>query len=78
MVLENQQTFSIIGNKRNKSAVEKAAQGIFTLCALIAILAVVSITLYMIMNGTPALFQVGIKEILFGTQWKPTAESPSD
>lgn len=77
MVLENQQTFSIIGNKRNKSAVEKAAQGIFTLCALIAILAVVSITLYMIMNGTPALFRVGIKEILFGTQWKPTAENPS-
>lgn len=75
--MENQQTFSIIGNKRNKSAVEKAAQGIFTLCALIAILAVVSITLYMIMNGTPALFRVGIKEILFGTQWKPTAENPS-
>ena len=77
MVLKNQQTFSIIGNKRNKSAVEKAAQGIFTLCALIAILAVVSITLYMIMNGTPALFRVGIKEILFGTQWKPTAENPT-
>lgn len=77
MVLENQQTFSIIGNRRNKSAVEKAAQGIFTLCALIAILAVVSITLYMIINGTPALFQVGIKEILFGTLWKPTAENPS-
>ena len=77
MVLENQQTFSIIGNKRNKSAVEKAAQGIFTLCALIAILAVVSITLYMIINGAPALFRVGIKEILFGTQWKPTAENPS-
>ena len=77
MVLENQQTFSIIGNRRNKSAVEKAAQGIFTLCALIAILAVVSITLYMIINGAPALFRVGIKEILFGTQWKPTAENPS-
>ncbi|MGN0389143.1 MAG: phosphate ABC transporter permease subunit PstC [Suilimivivens sp.] len=75
--MENQQTFSIIGNRRNKSAVEKAAQGIFTLCALIAILAVVSITLYMIINGTPALFQVGIKEILFGTLWKPTAENPS-
>lgn len=77
MDLENQQTFSIIGSKRNKSAVEKAAQGIFTLCALIAILAVVSITLYMIINGAPALFRVGIKEILFGTQWKPTAENPS-
>ena len=62
--MENQQTFSIIGNRRNKSAVEKAAQGIFTLCAFIAILAVVSITVYMVINGTPALFSVGIKEIL--------------
>ena len=75
--MENQQTFSIIGNRRNKSAVEKAAQGIFTLCAFIAILAVVSITVYMVINGTPALFSVGIKEILLGTNWKPTAAEPS-
>ena len=75
--MENQQTFSIIGNRRNKSAVEKAAQGIFTLCAFIAILAVVSITVYMVINGTPALFSVGIKEILLGTSWKPTAAEPS-
>lgn len=75
--MEKQQTFSIIGNRRNKSAVEKAAQGIFTLCAFIAILAVASITVYMLINGTPALFSVGIKEILFGTQWKPTASEPS-
>lgn len=76
IILEKQQTFSIIGNKRNKSAAEKAAQGIFTLCAFIAILAVVSITVYMVINGAPALFEVGLKEILFGTVWKPTAETP--
>ena len=56
---------------------EKTAQGIFTLCAFIAILAVISITVYMIINGMPALFSVGIKEILFGTVWKPAAEDPS-
>lgn len=75
--MENQQTFTIIGNRRNKSAVEKTAQGIVTLCAFIAILAVVSITAYMIINGTPALFRVGMKEILFKAQWKPTASEPS-
>lgn len=75
--MNNQQTFSIIGNSKNKSAVEKTAQGIFTLCAFIAILAVASITVYMIMNGTPALFRVGLKEILFETVWKPTAEPAS-
>ena len=56
---------------------EKTAQGIFTLCAFIAILAVISITVYMIINGMPALFSVGIKEILFGTVWKPAAQDPS-
>ena len=46
--MNGQESFSIIGNRKQKSAVEKAAQGIFTLCAFIAILAVASITAYMI------------------------------
>lgn len=75
--MNNQHTFSIVGNSKNKSAVEKMAQGIFTLCAFIAILAVISITVYMIINGIPALLEVGLKELLFGTVWKPTAENPS-
>lgn len=57
--------------------VESAAEAIFTVCAFIAVIAVVSITLYMIANGVPALFKVGIKDILFSTVWKPTADEPS-
>ncbi|MBQ2935460.1 MAG: phosphate ABC transporter permease subunit PstC [Lachnospiraceae bacterium] len=68
---------TIIGSRKNKSAVEKTAQGIFTLCAFIAVLAVASITVYMIINGAPALFQVGVKDILFETQWRPSAEDAS-
>lgn len=75
--MSRQQEISIIGNHKNKSAVEKAAQSIFTLCALMAILAVASITVYMLINGTPALFRAGIREILFGTIWKPAAARPS-
>ena len=67
---------SIIHGKHAKSAVEKTAKIIFTVCAFFAILAVFSITLYMIINGTPALFQVGLGEILFGTVWEPTATDP--
>lgn len=67
---------SIIGNHKSKSTVEILAQVIFTTCAFFAVLAVASITLYMVMNGTPALFQVGIGEILFGTSWLPTAAEP--
>lgn len=67
---------TITGSKKNKAAVESVAQGIFTVCASFAILAVASITLYMIISGTPAIFKVGLKEILFGTVWKPTAAEP--
>lgn len=67
---------SVMGSRRNKAIVEHVAQAIFTVCALAAIFAVVSITLYMIISGTPAIFKVGLKEILFGTVWKPTAAEP--
>lgn len=68
---------SIIGNKKSRSVVEKAAQVIFTVCAFFAILAVLSITIYMFLNGTPALAKVGITDILFGTIWKPASAEPS-
>lgn len=67
---------SIIGNRKNKAVVEIVAQIIFIICAFFAVLAVASITLYMIISGTPAIFKVGLKEILFSTVWKPTAAEP--
>lgn len=73
----HEKKYSIIGNRLNKSAVEKTAQTIFTCCAFFAVLAVLSITVYMVANGTPALFRVGVFDILFGTVWKPTGEPAS-
>lgn len=67
---------SIIGNKKARSAVEQTAEIIFTICAFFAVLAVISITVYMFLNGTPALTKVGLTEILFSTVWKPTAAIP--
>ncbi|MBQ6695710.1 MAG: phosphate ABC transporter permease subunit PstC [Lachnospiraceae bacterium] len=67
---------SVIGNKKNKEVVETVAQIIFTICASFAVLAVVSITLYMIIGGTPTIFRVGLREILLGTEWRPTAAEP--
>ncbi len=75
--MSDQKSFTIIGNNANKSRVEKTAQIIFTICAFMAVLAVASITAYMIFNGTPALFKVGLTDILFGTVWKPTATEAS-
>ena len=67
---------SIISNRKTKSMVEKAAAIIFRGCAIVSIVAVVSITGYMIISGTPALFEVGIADILFSSVWAPTAADP--
>ena len=67
---------SVMGNRKNRAVVETVAQIVFTICAFFAVLAVVSITLYMIISGTPAIMKVGLGEILFGTEWMPTAADP--
>ena len=72
-----QETFSVRSHHGSKSTVERAAEVIFTACGFFAVLAVASITLYMIFSGTPALFKVGILDILFGTLWQPAAATPS-
>ncbi len=70
-------SYSIFGGQGSKSGVEKTAEVIFTVCGFFAVLAVASISLYMLLSGTPALFKVGILDILFGTVWQPQAASPS-
>lgn len=65
-------------SKINKvKKVEAAANAIFFACAFAAVLAVISITIYMLIKGVPAIFKVGLKEILFGTVWKPASADPS-
>ena len=73
----SQNTRSIRGVNYTKEGFELIARIIFLICAIVAIVAVLSITLYMILRGTPALAEVGIKELLFETLWQPTAATPS-
>ena len=56
---------------------ETIAKVIFLICAAVAIVAVLSITVYMFAKGTPALAKVGVIDLLFGTVWQPTAATPS-
>lgn len=63
--------------RKAKNVIEKGAAIIFTICALLSILAVIMITAYMFISGTPALKEVGIKELLFGTVYSPTSAQPS-
>ena len=60
-----------------KKLSEKIARFIFIICAVVAVVSVVAITIYMIMKGAPALFKVGALDLIFGTNWQPTAQEPS-
>ena len=74
----NRQSGEINIRKRNRArVVEAVAQAVFTLCAFFAVFSVFFITLYMIANGIPAFFKVGVRNILFSAVWNPTAEEPS-
>jgi phosphate transport system permease protein len=64
-------------NKAKINTIETAAKIVFTLCAVLAVFAVCSITIYMVAKGTPAFASVGVSELLFGTLWKPTASNAS-
>lgn len=75
--MNEHKVLSIISSKKTKSRVEKAAKLIFQFCATISVIAVFSITIYMFISGTPAIFKEGIGAILFSDVWQPTAATPS-
>ena len=62
---------------RSAFTAERLARALLLICAVVAIFAVCAITLYLFAKGLPALHDVGVGELLFGTVWKPTAVEPS-
>ncbi len=62
---------------KKKAFIEKTANIIFLVCAVVAIFAVCAISAYMFIKGIPALKEVGVFDLLFGSVWKPTASEPS-
>ncbi len=70
-------TNSVISSSRKRVTGESVMEAFFAACAAVAVFAVVSMTLYMLLNGLPGIGKVGWKEILFQKVWKPTAAEPS-
>lgn len=60
-------------SKKLRSIWERAIEGIFLICACMAILSVVIITIYIFMKGSPAIFKVGLLNFLTGQEWQPRA-----
>lgn len=59
---------------RTQRFIEKGAEIIFLLCALISIAAVVIICVYIFAGGIPAIAEIGLFDFLGGQRWKPYNE----
>ncbi len=65
-------------NINNKAkAVEKAVKLIFTVCGFLVIGFVVLITVFLIINGLPAIKEIGFADFFFNTKWASTATPAS-
>ena len=73
----NKEMTSINSDLKKRELVEKSAEHILRFLSIVSIIAVIVITGYMLMAGTPALLKYGIFDILFGTVWQPTSSNPS-
>lgn len=59
--------------KRNKTRdlSEKVIEKFFLVCALIAVLSVLIITVYIFAKGVPAIFKIGVEDFILGQKWRP-------
>lgn len=55
----------------NNQVREGAARILFLAAACVSILAVLLITLFLLVNGLPAIAEIGVFKFLFGTVWRP-------
>lgn len=58
--------------KSKAKAVETAIHGVFLICGLITVGAVLLISIYLIISGIPAIKEIGLLNFLFGKEWAPT------
>ena len=62
--------------KSSKWDIEEAARYFFLCFGLINIALVILISIYLIIAGLPAIFEVGFFDFIFGTKWASAAAEP--
>lgn len=55
---------------------EKTIHGIFLILGLITVGCVLIITVYLVISGLPAIFEIGLVDFMFGKEWASTASEP--
>ncbi len=59
------------------NAREKLMKGVFIFCAVFSVLALITITVFLLVSGVPFIAKTGVGEFLFGSNWSPMADEPS-
>lgn len=62
--------------KSKQKVFENVIHGIFLILGLVAVAAVLLISVYLIVSGIPAIRKIGLVNFLFGKEWKSTAADP--
>jgi len=57
------------------STIDTMARNVLFLCAAASFLALLLITVYILVMGTPIIFKIGIINFVFGKEWNPTPAS---
>jgi len=60
-----------------RKIVEKTMQGVFFTFGMVTIIAVFTISAYLILNGLPAIREIGLFDFLFGQVWRSTGNDPA-
>jgi len=67
----------MVSLNRSNNIKEKLMQYVFYASALVSVLAVVSICLFLLMRGIPAISEIGFMNFIFGQEWAPADSPPS-
>lgn len=62
--------------KSRQKVFENVIHGIFLILGLVAVAAVLLISVYLIVSGIPAIRKIGFVNFLFGKEWQSTAADP--
>lgn len=62
--------------KSKQNRTEVVIHGVFLLLGLVTVGCVLLITVYLIVSGLPAIWEIGLINFLFGQEWASTAEQP--
>jgi phosphate transport system permease protein len=66
----NKSPFKAKKNKKFHPA-QFAVESLFLVCATISVLAIGTITFYILYSGTPAIFKIGFFNFILGSKWSP-------